>query len=134
MYSKDQATVVDRREMLRVKLINLMQEARLIRREETRTHGELRNELREHRVGIVRQAARETHLAYGFIRGRTYAQMEANCEKAKAPDWAAVRKMIGKYGPRNFVYPECFPVLEEKPRTPMSERAGALRKLLTRAA
>lgn len=37
MYAKNSTTVIDNREMLRVKLINLMQEAKLIRVEERRT-------------------------------------------------------------------------------------------------
>lgn len=35
-------------------------------------------EIRDHRVLNLRQEARATHLAYGFLRGRTYAQMEGN--------------------------------------------------------
>jgi hypothetical protein len=33
-------------------------------------------EMQLHRVGTLRSAARATHLAYGFLRGRTYDQME----------------------------------------------------------
>jgi hypothetical protein len=87
----------DRREMLRVKLKSLAEEARIIRREERRTNGFLREELHDHRVKNVRQAARNTHLAYGFIRGRTWEQMEATY--AVEPDWDSIDKMLGKYGP-----------------------------------
>lgn len=117
MYAKDRKTIVDRREMLRVKLKSLAEEARIIRREEHRTRGELRHELSMHRRGVVRQAARATHLAYGFIRGRTLEQMEPrrnvylpaylveHCEQAL---WADVRKMLKKYGPPGMVEPECM--------------------------
>ena len=106
MYAKDRTTIVDRREMLRVKLKNLAQEAKLIRREEQRSFGQLREELYRHRIDVVRVAARETHLAYGFIRGRAWADMEQNPETF--PNWEAVRKMVKKYGPKDFVEPECM--------------------------
>lgn len=106
MYAKDQVTIIDRREMLRIKLINLMQEAKLIRAAERATHGTLRFEMWEHRTSVVRAAARHTHLAYGFIRGKRYEQMEQ--PGSSTPDWEAVRKMVKKYGPKGFVEPECM--------------------------
>lgn len=88
----------DRREMLRVKLKSLAEESRIIRKEERRTHGALRDELHLHRVGVVRYEARCTHIAYGLIRGRTLMQMEGRdtmypliAEKVSA--------MLKKYGP-----------------------------------
>jgi hypothetical protein len=110
MYAKDRSTIVDRREMLRVKLKSLAEEAKIIRREEHRTHGALRDELHTHRVLQVRSAARATHLAYGFIKGRTLAQMEPT--RRPVPDyiesllWADVRKMLKKYGPFGMLEPE----------------------------
>jgi hypothetical protein len=106
MYAKDRTTIVDRREMLRVKVKSLAEEARIIRREESRSFGELRDELHRHRAQYLRAIARDTHIAYGFIKGRTLEQMEAKSEKS--PNWDAVRKMIKKYGPRDFVEPECM--------------------------
>lgn len=104
MYAKDKITIVDRREMLRVKLKSLAAEAKIIRREETRTHSGLRAELWLHRVSIVRSEARCTHLAYGFIRGRTLEQMEPKSDSP--PDWERVRKMLKKYGPAGMLEPE----------------------------
>lgn len=104
MYSKDRTTIIDRREMLRVKLKNLADEARLIRREEQRTHGQLREELYLHRIGVVRQASRETLLAYGFIKGLTLEQMEPT--RHSEPNWDNVKKMLKKYGPLNMLMPE----------------------------
>lgn len=111
MYAKDHVTIVDRREMLRVKLKSLAEEARIIRREEQRTHTVLREELHRHRVDVVRHESRATHLAYGFIRGMTREQMEPGWEarlKAEAPFWHELDKalllkvdaMVKKYGPK----------------------------------
>lgn len=66
-------------------------------------------ELQLHRVRDVRESARATHLAYGFIRGRTYAQMEGLRYFAKNLQGeinlgdtrvlGAVARMIRFYGP-----------------------------------
>lgn len=87
----------DRRRFLKVKLKTLAAEARIIRREEQRTHDPaLREALYLHRILKVRRAARNTHLAYGYLRGRSYTQLEASC--AEAPDWADVKRMVKQYG------------------------------------
>ncbi len=97
MYSKD-GQVIDRREMLRVKLRSLVAEARIIKRQEARVRrGELREELSLHRRTVVRRAARETGLALGFIKGREYREMEPTTHLP--PDWVSVDKMLKKYGP-----------------------------------
>lgn len=98
-YSKE-GKIADRREMLRVKLKSLAEEAKIIRKEESRTRGPLRDELRVHRVTVVRHEARHTHLAYGLIRGRTLEQMEA--KSRVAPNWEKVKTMCKKYGPAGF--------------------------------
>ena len=100
MYDQDKK-IVDRREMLRVKLKSLAEEARIIRREEQRTFGALREELHRHRVDIVRKVARDTHVAYGLIRGKTIDQIEPG--RKSEPDWTAVEKMVQKYGPKQAV-------------------------------
>ncbi|ATS92357.1 hypothetical protein DLP05_071 [Stenotrophomonas phage vB_SmaS_DLP_5] len=99
MYDKTQTKIIDRREMLKVKLKSLAAEARIIRKEESKTHGALRDELHRHRVGIVREVARSTHIAYGIIRGKTLDQIEPN--RQTEPNWEAINKMIMKYGPLN---------------------------------
>lgn len=104
MYAKDRTTVIDRREQLRVKVKSLAAEARIIRKEELRTTGVLQHELWHHRISVVRSEARCTHLAYGFIRGRTLEQMEAKSDTP--PDWERVRKMLKKYGPTGMLEPE----------------------------
>jgi len=71
----------DSRIYLKVKIKSLAAEARIIRHEEAKArkwkNTALRVGLAGHRRGIVRSAARHTHLAYGFLRGRPYKAMEA---------------------------------------------------------
>jgi hypothetical protein len=94
-YTKEGA-LKDRREMLKVKVKSLADEARIIRHAEGKTHGELRGELRWHRVSSVRLEARASHLAYGLIRGLPLARIE----NSKMPrPWEKVKAMIQKYGP-----------------------------------
>jgi hypothetical protein len=111
MYAKDKTTIIDRREMLRVKLKSLAAEAKIIRREEQRTHGVLRNELHTHRQQLIRRASREAHLAYGFIRGRTLVQMETTSRTK--PNWDAIRKMLKAYGPVGMPLPEVIAMIPE---------------------
>lgn len=99
MYDKNQTKIIDRREMLKVKLKSLAAEARIIRKEERKTHGQLREELYRHRIDVVRRVARNTHIAYGIIRGKTIDQIEPS--RQTEPDWDSINKMIMKYGPLN---------------------------------
>ena len=106
---KEVFLVKDRREMLKVKVKSLAEEARIIRTAEQRTHGILREELHNHRVVQLRHEARCTCLAYGFIRGRTLEQMEGKSKFSQQavghpvcylwPGWKRVREMVKKYGP-----------------------------------
>ena len=88
---------MDERTYLKVKIKSLAEEARIIRKETKRARKvSIKNGLAEHRKGIVRHEARHTCLAYGFLRGLEYRQME---HKAfEAPDWARVKRMIERYG------------------------------------
>jgi hypothetical protein len=86
---------------LRVKIKSLAEEARIIRREEQRfPRGHRNNELyfglRSHRTNEVRGEARAALLAYGLLRGRRYAQIEATCHEY--PNWARVIELVRKYG------------------------------------
>lgn len=98
MYAKDKETIIDRREMLRVKVKSLTAEARIIRVEERKTFGALRNELHIHRTLHLRSEARATHIAYGLIRGRTMEQMEP--KSYTKPDQDRIGAMVKKYGPK----------------------------------
>lgn len=105
MHTKD-GTIVDRREMLRVKLKSLAVEAKIIRQEEDKVRPKsslLRTELREHRVGAVRKEARASSLAYGFIKGYKRTQIEVSFRQL--PDVldkelrGKVIAMVKRYGP-----------------------------------
>ena len=86
---------------LKIKIKSLAEEARIIRKEEIkakfRKDNNLRESLYEHRTWSVRRAARNTQIAYGYIRGKSYRQIEnkANSE----PDWKSVYDMVRKYDP-----------------------------------
>jgi hypothetical protein len=84
---------------LKVKIKSLAAEARIIRHEERKSRGQLRNDLANHRKGIVRREARNTQLAYGYLRGRSYRQLEHSCHRQ--PDWEAVERMVKRYGRLN---------------------------------
>lgn len=94
----------DQRQLLKIKLLTLMCESDIIRHYEKKAHRGAQHEgLHHHRVHVVRPAARECGLALGLIRGRTYAQMEPIVKErheggAGKPDWAAIGKMLAKYG------------------------------------
>lgn len=82
---------------LKIKLRNLADEARLIRREEKRPrNAPWRERLYLHRILVVRREARATAIAYAYLRGRRYAQLEATCHEP--PDWSRVRTMVRRYG------------------------------------
>lgn len=88
---------------LKIKIKSLAEEAKLIRAEEKkfkgRPEGSLGRQifwgLREHRIKDVRSESRSALLAYGFLRGRSYLQMERNCELG--PDWKRVEAIVTKY-------------------------------------
>jgi hypothetical protein len=100
---QDKAGVLmDRREMLRVKVKSLAAEAAIIRREERRLgHGRLYEELHAHRVGVLRAEARLSHLAYNFVRGRKWEIAEPKRRPENEPtasDWKRIIDMVLRYG------------------------------------
>lgn len=66
---------------LKLKIKSLNEESRLIRQEEKRRGGLLRNRLHEHRVEVLRRELRATQLAYAYLRGRALVETE---NKSKA--------------------------------------------------
>lgn len=86
----------DRRRHLKVKIKSLAAEARIIRQEERRSRGRLRDSLALHRKGVVREEARYSQLAYGFIRGRRYEQLETS---PKGVDIRRLMDLIERFGP-----------------------------------
>jgi adenylate cyclase class IV len=111
---------------LKVKAINLADEARTIKRFEQKFLGQARKanclfymadndserqeelrvrrakaaagfeKLRHHRVTVVRKEARATNIARAFIKGLSYDEVERNPHTV--PDWIAVTRMINSYG------------------------------------
>lgn len=51
--------------------------------------------LRTHRLAL-RPEARVAHIAYGFVRGRTYAEIERT--GSSIPDWSKVIRLVKTYG------------------------------------
>jgi hypothetical protein len=86
---------------LKVKVKSLAAEARIIRLEEGRSRGELRSQLRFHRREDVRGEQRATQIAYGYLRGISYARIEPNPKSQ--PAWDRVRAMVKKYGTSEHV-------------------------------
>jgi hypothetical protein len=90
---------------LRIKAMSLAAEARIIRRQEKRLFKAARHhpgcrdkaeDLFWHRLDDVRPEARDTFLAYGFLKSRPYKDIEA--KRYSDPDWDNIARMIDKYG------------------------------------
>ncbi len=90
--------IIDRREMLKVKVKSLAAEAAIIRKEEGKATAALQSELHEHRVKELRWAARDAHIAYGMVRGRRWDRMEPKRGEGSAPNWKKVFDMFLRYG------------------------------------
>lgn len=86
---------MDKRVFLKVKIKSLAEEARIIRKEEHKNKFH-RVELYSHRIGIVRSEARHSLLAYGFLRGRAFSEIERNFDDP--PDWKRIEELVKKYG------------------------------------
>ena len=83
---------------LKIKIMSLAAEARIIRTEERKRPGpsDARQGLHQHRVQDVRRECRSASLAYGFLRGRGYRALEAKCYEE--PRWGRVIELVRKYG------------------------------------
>jgi len=91
---------------LKVKITSLAEEAKIIRRYKRRLRAKPRAPgesppaawwgLRHHHLSIVRPEARAALIAYGFLRGRRYRQIEAKCHEP--PDWKRVGQIVEKFG------------------------------------
>ncbi len=93
---------------LKIKLLSLAAEARIIRREEQRWPGKhhVRTGLHEHHVPEVRKEARCALLAYGFLRGRPYRRIEPKGHRA--PGWKRTQQLVEKYGDPRSLH-RCLP-------------------------
>ena len=82
---------------LKIKIVNLADEARTIRAEEGKTSGMVKWRLQEHRKTIVRDAARCNLLAYAFLRGMPYELAESP-NTTKEIDWSRVKRIVKAFG------------------------------------
>jgi len=99
---------------LRVKVLSLAAEAKIIRKEQNyrhrqrdhaiangygervaEYHDKVRAGLHEHRVTVVRNESRVANIAYGFLRGREYYEIEQYCYTT--PNWKRVEELVMKY-------------------------------------
>jgi hypothetical protein len=91
---------------VKVKVASLAAEARIIRRMELslkrrgmKGDHPARFGLSQHRRTVVRKETRLSHLAYGFLKGRDYRQMEAKTyTPLNQTDWQRVERIIKTYG------------------------------------
>lgn len=116
MYETKTGRLLDRRELLKIKLKSLAAEIQFIRKEERKTWGLLHNEMRRHRLEL-REEVIKTLLAYQIVRGKMTAE-EASAEVLRLARNAkilgcgpfnqaeclsgwnkAVDAMVTKYGP-----------------------------------
>jgi hypothetical protein len=99
---------------LKIKIHTLADEARHIRREERKALSAARKcaktenqqyevghrqdwaDLHDHRVGIVRSTSRSCLLAYGFLRGLAYSDMEYQTRTFL--DFSAIFKIVKRFG------------------------------------
>jgi len=94
---------------LKIKIKSLAVEAQIIRKEEQKfkkRRGETCREifwgLRNHRTQDVRSESRSALIAYGFLKGKSYASIEPPGTGKKGrrpqPDWVRINQLIVKYG------------------------------------
>jgi len=94
---------------LKIKIKSLAEEARIIRFHENKlvtpdpaysnVHpveiDSARGYLRDHRVRVVRKESRSANIAYGYLRGKAYKQLESSCKEE--PDIARVVTIINTF-------------------------------------
>ena len=87
---------------LKIKIKNLADEARTIRKEEQKLHGMEKWKLQHHRKTVVRDAARRSLIAYMKIRGKEWEQHALKRDDCVmiARDNKEVERMVRKYGER----------------------------------
>lgn len=101
---------------LKIKIKTLAVEARFIRTEELKARkmsranaayqdanvakaaSSLRANLWEHRINVVRPEARSSQLAYGFLRGKKYSEIEGSVRPDNKPDLKAIKGMVERFG------------------------------------
>ena len=81
---------------LKVKVMSLAAEARIIRQQARKAKGMVKWRLNEHRTDVVRVHARHNGLAYGILRGTPYSAIEKKCDKK--PDFEKVATIAKRFG------------------------------------
>lgn len=95
---------------LKIKSKYLADEARINRKEANKLSGRDKHSLNHHRKTKLRDEARATHLAYGYLRGIPYAAMEQKVNDVYYFLYyiqPKLRKMIETYGDKDM------PTMEE---------------------
>ena len=82
---------------LKIKVKHLAEEARIIRKEEQKSAGDLRNWLYLHRINDVRSECRATHIAYAFAKGKALKQVEKYPQDIPITVWSRVTRMVTSY-------------------------------------
>lgn len=61
----------------------------------------LRMGLRQHRIDVVRPECRHSNIAYGYMRGRAYKQIENKCYVQ--PNWERVAEIVRKFSGAKYI-------------------------------
>lgn len=90
---------MDQRIYLKIKLKSLAAEAKIIRAEEKKYQDQSTKQgLYLHRVLNVRNESRATFIAYGYLRGRKYSQIEPHCRTKLSPaNIDRIKSLVKKY-------------------------------------
>lgn len=83
---------------LKIKVKNLADEARTIRKEEQKLSGMEKWNLQHHRKTVVRDAARRSQIAYAFCRLRPWDASASHNYWTTVSDWKEISRMVRKYG------------------------------------
>jgi hypothetical protein len=127
---------------LKIKISSLAAEASIIKREEAKwkkapfansdtesnekLHHPIFYGLKLHRLHEVRPECRHAHIAYGYLRGRAYKQIENKCYEE--PQWARVAELVRKYSGGKYITAEHRKTLAD------DLKAWAAKELLEKAA
>lgn len=93
--------MINKKLALKVKTKHLAEEARIIRKEEQRNHGDTRDWLYLHRIYNVRPESRATCIAYAFAKGTALGKVEKYPGNIPQSVWARVATMIKLYSNRS---------------------------------
>ena len=74
---------------------------RALSRSYQKGHPARRNLMEEARDHARKKEARSVHVAYSFLRGRTYSEVEN--DSRTAPDWDRIQELVEKFGSHYYV-------------------------------